>query len=86
MSPAGRLPWSLLLAWDCFEQLGIVATRGHRNSKTPGLLAFFQNQLSKSFPKSKVQPHPAQEIRQSLPGSKSTSAGVLEHSTTYTAY
>lgn len=56
------------------------------NSRTPGLAGIFPKSSCQSLPKSKVQSHPEQEVRQGLPGSKSTQAGVPEYSPTGTAY
>lgn len=76
---------SLGLPLQAPMQLGIVATRGRRNSKAQACWHFPKSSCQ-SLPKSKVHPRPEQEVRQGLPGSKSTPAGVPEHSPTCTAY
>lgn len=84
----GRLPApaaSLGKQLRCFKQLGIVTSRGRRNSRT-GACWHFPKSNCQSLPKSKVQPHPEQEVRQGLSGSKSTQAGVPEYFPTCTVY
>lgn len=52
---------------------------GGAGTPKPRFAGIFPNPAVKSLPKSKVQLRPEQEVRQGLPDSKSTPAGIPEH-------